>query len=284
MARDIHLVMLPWSAFGHLMPFFQLSVALAKAGVHVSFVSTPRNIHRLPKLNPNIAALMNLVELPLPPSDQNILPEGAEATVDIPFEKIQYLKVSYDLLEQPFRRFVTDWIIADVTPHWAVDVAQECSVPLIIFYAFCAAFTVISGPPQYMVGDGQKRVRGTPESLTAPPEWVNFPSTVAYRSYEAIGVYTQFFEGNASGITDAQRAEYLVVFLLSLINPSARLLVDNGLAIEVDSAMTDYKTGIGTSKPLREAMVSKGEECGLCSKSLCDLQDRQLEDHFIGTC
>ncbi|KEH18816.1 glycosyltransferase family 1 protein [Medicago truncatula] len=47
MAEDtIHVVMLPWSAFGHLIPFFKLSIALAKAGVHVSYISTP-NIYKL---------------------------------------------------------------------------------------------------------------------------------------------------------------------------------------------------------------------------------------------
>ena len=85
MARDhLHVVLLPGSTFGHLIPFFQLSVALAKAGIHVSFVSTPRNIHRLPKLPPNLATLINMVEFPLPSLGNDLLPEGAEATIDVP--------------------------------------------------------------------------------------------------------------------------------------------------------------------------------------------------------
>lgn len=50
--NDVHVaVMLPYCAFGHLNPFFSLSIALAEVGeVHVSFISTPKNIKRLPKV------------------------------------------------------------------------------------------------------------------------------------------------------------------------------------------------------------------------------------------
>ncbi|KAJ6925676.1 hypothetical protein NC651_010171 [Populus alba x Populus x berolinensis] len=53
--------------------------------------------------------------------------------LDIPSEKIQYLKVSY-LLQQPFRQIVSnrsaDWIIADVIVHWVVEIAQAHDVSL----------------------------------------------------------------------------------------------------------------------------------------------------------
>jgi len=84
--------MLPWSVFGHLLPFFKLSIALAKAGVHVSYISTPKNIQRLPKIPSTSSHLIDLVEIPLPSLNKHLLPEGAEATMDIPFDKIQYLE------------------------------------------------------------------------------------------------------------------------------------------------------------------------------------------------
>ncbi|KAK4849657.1 hypothetical protein QYF36_027065 [Acer negundo] len=94
----MHVVMLPWSAFGHLMPFFQLSIALAKSGFKVSFVSTPKNIQRLPKPPPDLSTLINFVELQLPTLDNQLLPDGAEATVDIPFDKIQDLRITMEIL------------------------------------------------------------------------------------------------------------------------------------------------------------------------------------------
>ncbi|KAJ7007715.1 UDP-rhamnose:rhamnosyltransferase 1 [Populus alba x Populus x berolinensis] len=163
MASDLHIVVFPWSAFGHILPFFHFSKALAEAGVHVSFVSTPRNIQRLPAISPTLAPLINLYGLP----------EGAEATVDIPAEKIQYLKIAYDLLQHPFKQFV-----AEKSPNW-------------IIVDFCSPWA--------------KRFRRSPESLTSPPEWITFPSSVAFRSYEAKNMYPAMYGENASGIRDAER-------------------------------------------------------------------------------
>ncbi|KAK2650228.1 hypothetical protein Ddye_017717 [Dipteronia dyeriana] len=213
MAKEVmHVVMFPWSAFGHMMPFFQLSIALAKSGVEVSFVSTPKNIQRLPKPPSNLSTLINLVELPLPTLHNNhdLLPEGAEATVDIPFDKIQYLKIAYDLLQQPLKQFIAeripDWIIIDALSPWMDNIAQEYHVPLMNFSVFSAATYTFFFPPVHLVGDRKRKQSITsPDSLTLVPEWVDFPSSLAYRSFEAVGVYNGFFKCNASGMSDVER-------------------------------------------------------------------------------
>ncbi|KAH7577971.1 hypothetical protein ACOSP7_000942 [Xanthoceras sorbifolium] len=205
----LHVVMFPWSAFGHMMPFFQLSIALAKSGVKVSFVSTSKNIQRLPKPPPNLATLINFVDFQLPALDNDFLPEGTEATVDISFDKIQYLKIAYDLLQQPFKQFVADqspdWIIVDVISHWAAEIAQEYQVPLLYFSVFAASSVSFLGHPEFLSGEARKRVRSSPESMTLVPEWVEFPSSLAYRSFEAAGMFHAYYGSNASGITDAER-------------------------------------------------------------------------------
>ncbi|KAJ4832411.1 hypothetical protein Tsubulata_031416, partial [Turnera subulata] len=210
MANDLHVAVLPWSAFGHIMPFFQFSIALARAGVHVSFLSTPKILERLPKLSPALSQLINLVELPLPALDEKYgLPEGAEATVDIQGEKIQYLKIAYDLLQHPFRQFVSekspDWIVIDFSSHWAVDIAKEHHIPVVYLSVFNAATRAFGGTPEYLAGDGQKRLKGSPESLTSPPEWITFPSSIAFRIHEARNYHPGFYGDNASGIRDSDR-------------------------------------------------------------------------------
>lgn len=108
--------------------------------------------------------MINFVEFPLPApaalDNKLLLPEGAEATVDIPSEDIQYLKIAYDLQQHPFKQFVAeqslDWIIVDVMSHWAGKIAQEYQVPLLLFSAFSAAAFQFTANPECLAGDGQK--------------------------------------------------------------------------------------------------------------------------------
>ncbi|KAJ4825329.1 hypothetical protein Tsubulata_002663 [Turnera subulata] len=74
---QLHIAMFPWLAFGHMIPYLELAKLIAQKGHKISFISTPRNIDRLPKLPPHLSPLINLVKLPLPRID-NLL-EGAEA-------------------------------------------------------------------------------------------------------------------------------------------------------------------------------------------------------------
>ncbi|KAI3444506.1 hypothetical protein Pfo_001171 [Paulownia fortunei] len=187
MARSddqMQVVMLPWLAFGHMIPFLELSIALARSGIHVSFLSTPRNIQRLPKIPPHLSELIDFVPLPLPKLDSNLLPENAEATLDIPADKMDYLKIACDLLQEPIKNFIAkklpNWIIVDFFPHWAVDIAQDLSIPLIRYYVTTAS-TAVFGHLSFLL------------NLTVPPEWVGF-----------------LYGENASGIPDGARVAKLV--------------------------------------------------------------------------
>ncbi|GMQ03562.1 hypothetical protein CsSME_00049319 [Camellia sinensis var. sinensis] len=111
MARDgkPHIVMFPWLAFGHMLPFLELSKLIAQNGLRVSFVSTPRNIHKLPKLPPNLSPFINLV---ISKVDQ--LPQNAKSTLDLSHHKVKYLVKAffYDQLQQPMSQ-----ILSDLSPH-----------------------------------------------------------------------------------------------------------------------------------------------------------------------
>ncbi|XP_048422166.1 soyasaponin III rhamnosyltransferase-like [Pyrus x bretschneideri] len=211
MEKDDHLsvVMLPWSAFGHMMPFFQLSIALAKAKVHVSFISTPKNIKRLPKILPDLQPFVQLVPIPFPPLDPDLLPEGAEATVDLRFENTDNLKIAYDLLQKPIKQFIADrlpdWIITDFAAHWVVEIGREYGVPLVYFSVFSAATRLVFRLSGNLSSGNTNDVLPSLESLTLPPDLVTFQSTVAFREHEAVRMHAGFYGGNESGISDAER-------------------------------------------------------------------------------
>ena len=207
--HKIHVVLLPWLGFGHMMPFHQLAIALAKAGVYVSYISTPKNIQRLPKPSPTLSPLIDFVPLPFPVLPSNSLPEGSEATFEISGDQSGSLAMAFDLLKQPFKQFVSNhspnYIIIDFHPHWATDIARDCRIPLLTFSAFSAATKVFFGPLEYLTGDGQKRDRSTIESLTCKPKWVSFPSKVFYRKFEAMGALVGFYGSHGGAISGSQR-------------------------------------------------------------------------------
>ncbi|XP_020270766.1 UDP-glycosyltransferase 91A1-like [Asparagus officinalis] len=129
--RCLHVVVFPWLAFGHMLPYLELSKSLAEKGHRISFITTPRNLRRLPRPPSQISDLIHFVPLPLPQVDG--LPTDAEATSDLPADRVEYLKLAFDRLERPFRQFIQqtspkpDWIIQDFAHHWVRHTRLQAS-------------------------------------------------------------------------------------------------------------------------------------------------------------
>ncbi|KAI6681996.1 hypothetical protein NL676_035877 [Syzygium grande] len=108
--EKLHVAMFPWLAYGHLMPFLEVATFLAQKGHRVSFISTPKNLQKLPT---NLPPSITLVELPLPRVPG--LPDSAESTAELPHNKVPYLKRAYDMLEPALDELLqhsgVDWII-----------------------------------------------------------------------------------------------------------------------------------------------------------------------------
>ncbi|CAN4091904.1 unnamed protein product [Withania somnifera] len=278
MTRDgIKVVMLPWLAFGHMPPFFQLSIALAKEGVHVSFISTPRNIKRLPKVPNYLAPLVNLVEFPLPKlDDTSLLPDDAEATVDVPHEKVIYLKEAYDLLRDPIKRFIIherpDWIIVDFNADWIVEVGRDLDIPLINF----------KGIP-----------RSLHELLTTPPHWVDFPSSITYLKDEALQVATRESvpgqdypsldnvcrlvairscpELEGDYLEAHKRIYRKPVIPVGLLPPEELPLDEKSLAGLDDADRQEISKWLDRQNPKSVVFVGFGSECKLTKDQICEI-------------
>ncbi|GAV66853.1 hypothetical protein CFOL_v3_10363 [Cephalotus follicularis] len=153
-----HMVLFPWLAMGHVIPFFNLSKLLAKKGHTIYFISTPRNLLRLPKLTPNISSLITLLPLPLPHVQS--LPHDVECTVNIPYHKQQSLKLRFDLLQSPLttnlQESTPDWVIYDYASHWLPKVVAELGVSRAFFSLFNAAFLAFIGPPSVLLNEDSR--------------------------------------------------------------------------------------------------------------------------------
>ncbi|THF99724.1 hypothetical protein TEA_001126 [Camellia sinensis var. sinensis] len=174
----LHIVMLPWLAFGHMIPFLELSKLIAQKGHTVSFVSTPRNIDKLPKMPQKLASLINLVKLQLPQVKK--LPENTKSTTDLPYDKVKYLKMAYDQLQQPMTQLLADmapdWVIYDFAPYWLGPVAAKLGISRVCFSIFIAATLCFAGPIPVLKGEDD---RTAPEDFTATPKWIPFKSNIA---------------------------------------------------------------------------------------------------------
>ncbi|GLJ06063.1 hypothetical protein SUGI_0031140 [Cryptomeria japonica] len=196
--KKLHVLMFPWLAQGHIVPFIELSKRLAKHGLKVTFLSTPRNIAKIKPLLLGESGKIDLVELPLPRVEG--LLAGAESTADIPNEMEALLKTALDGLEQPFEellgRLSPDYVVYDFSQYWASTVAAKLGIPAVFFLIFTAAVS------SYMwVPERYKEEETTAEELIVPP--TGFPSTqIAWRPFEARYVALAFtrFSGGVSAM------------------------------------------------------------------------------------
>ncbi|KAL6226723.1 hypothetical protein ACLB2K_000684 [Fragaria x ananassa] len=181
--KPLHIVVFPWLAYGHLMPFLQVSNFLAQKGHRISFISTPKNLHRLP--TSSLSPLINLIELPLPAVDG--LPHSAESTADIPINKVPYLKKAYDKLELPLTHFLEQsdvtWIVHDFASHWLPRVVTRLEINSVYFTIVNATTMAFMGPPSELLNGQRQR----PEDFTVVPKWIDFPNyDVAFKLYEMV--------------------------------------------------------------------------------------------------
>ncbi|XP_058179634.1 putative UDP-rhamnose:rhamnosyltransferase 1 [Rhododendron vialii] len=200
--------MFPWLAFGHMIPYLDLAKFIAQKGHKISYLSTPRNLNRLPKLPPHLSSLITFVPISLPRVDQ--LPENAEATMDVPPDDVHYLKKAFDGLEPELARFLETesphWIIYDFVPHWLPPIAGKLGISQAFFLIINAWFLAFFGPSASMLDNSVMRPTD-PEQFTVPPKWITFPTKAAYHDYEIKRTFkTSSEQENASGVEDFYRA------------------------------------------------------------------------------
>ncbi|KAI3931941.1 hypothetical protein MKW98_012351 [Papaver atlanticum] len=205
--NQYHIVLFPWLAFGHIIPFLELSKSLASNGdIQISFIATPSIIKTLPPIHPSsFRARINLVSIDLPSVDN--LPAGCEATVDLKDgEQTQYLKIAYDLLQAPVETLLNqikpDLIIFDLINCWIPDVGAKLNIPTAFFSVYYATTLAFVGPPSQYKELNRERM---PECLTSVPEWIPFPSSVACRYHEAVGMNEAMNTKDATGLSAVER-------------------------------------------------------------------------------
>ncbi|KAI3896489.1 hypothetical protein MKX03_013589 [Papaver bracteatum] len=205
--NEYHIVLFPWLAFGHIIPFLELSKSLASnRKIQISFISTPSIIKRLPPIHPpSLKSRISFVSVDLPSVDN--LPAGCEATVDLKDgEQTQYLKIAYDELQSPVEKLLNemkpDLVIFDTINCWIPEIGAKLNIPTAFFSVFYAPLLAFVGPISEYKESNKER---TPEYLTSVPEWIPFPSTLACRYHAAIGFNAILNTKDLTGLSTADR-------------------------------------------------------------------------------
>ncbi|KAK9067340.1 hypothetical protein SSX86_014666 [Deinandra increscens subsp. villosa] len=210
MAETTHVMVFPWLAFGHMLPFLELSMKLAANGIRVTYVSTPRNLERLPTIPTHLSNTIKLVQLALPKVDG--LPENCEATVDTQQHETQYLKKAYDQLQSPFEKLLQnddtpDLILTDFSAYWVPEIGAKYGVSTGFFSVYSASTLAYMGPPDELRWG---RRRKTPEAFTVAPEWFTFHSLVAHRPDYAPRILRGLHVPDESGMSSGERLSSVI--------------------------------------------------------------------------
>ncbi|KAL5699877.1 beta-D-glucosyl crocetin beta-1,6-glucosyltransferase [Ranunculus cassubicifolius] len=138
---DLHVLMFPWLAHGHIYPFLELAKKLTQRNIFIYFCSTPALLSSIDKHI--IPCSIRLVELHLPSLPN--LPADRHTTKSLPLHLQPTLKTALDMSEPLFSdilsTFKPDLLIYDYIQPWAPQVAAAQNIPAIHFQTMGAAAT-----------------------------------------------------------------------------------------------------------------------------------------------
>ncbi|KAF8395299.1 hypothetical protein HHK36_019242 [Tetracentron sinense] len=146
MASQLHFVMFPLMAQGHMIPMIDMARLFAKRGVIVTIVTTPLNAFRFkPIIDRAIDSGLpiRLLKLRFPCVEAG-LPEGCENVDTLPSrESGKNFFIAISMLQQPLEQLLGELqphpscIISDKNFPWTSDVARKFHIPRIVFHGTC---------------------------------------------------------------------------------------------------------------------------------------------------
>ncbi|KAL8516759.1 hypothetical protein ACS0TY_015138 [Phlomoides rotata] len=149
---QLHFVLIPLLAQGHMIPMIDMAKLLAEHGVVTSLVTTPHNKARFEKpINRARAAglQIQLIEIPFPCEEVG-LPTGCENLDSVPSrDLIRNFYSALDKLERPLEQYLQDHdpppscIISDKCLSWTSKLATRFNVPRLVFHGM-GCFSLLS--------------------------------------------------------------------------------------------------------------------------------------------
>ncbi|CAM0870958.1 unnamed protein product [Alopecurus aequalis] len=135
----MHVVMLPFLAFGHISPFVQLARKLvAGHGIRVTLLSAAANVPRIEAMLASAAGAVAVAPLCLPPVPG--LPEGAESTAEVSADGAELLKIALDGTRPQVAALLAelrpDAVVYDFATPWVAELARPLGAKALNFFVF----------------------------------------------------------------------------------------------------------------------------------------------------
>ncbi|KAI3677164.1 hypothetical protein L1987_86785 [Smallanthus sonchifolius] len=150
---NLHFVLFPLMAQGHMIPMIDMARMLAQRGSIVTIITTPVNANRFKSvIDRAIEANLNIQILELQfPCVEVGLPKGCENFDLLPsYAHADNMILAMNMLEEPAENMLRglcpppSCIISDGCFPWTNDVAKRLSIPRVVFYGpGCFAFLCI---------------------------------------------------------------------------------------------------------------------------------------------
>ncbi|KAK9674145.1 hypothetical protein RND81_12G214100 [Saponaria officinalis] len=165
--KQLHLVMFPWFAMGHMTPFLHLANKLAERGHKTTLLLPNKAKLHLELLNLH-PLLITLHPISVPHVDP--LPRGTETASDIPIHMTSHLATALDLTRPEVESVVAGLRPVDVMfydlAYWVPKVASVYGIKTVCYKVVCAASLAIAVVPARDLGRGRPV---TEEDVAQPP-------------------------------------------------------------------------------------------------------------------
>ncbi|KAL0309646.1 UNVERIFIED_CONTAM: UDP-glycosyltransferase 73C5 [Sesamum radiatum] len=145
-SHQLHFILFPLMAPGHMIPMIDIAKLLAQRGVVVSIITTPQNASRFGSTVARAVSAglqIQLVEIRFPSVEAG-LPEGCENLDSLPsLDMATNFFVALNLLQKEVEQVFDEMkprpscLISDMGLPWTTQTAEKFHVPRIVFHGTC---------------------------------------------------------------------------------------------------------------------------------------------------
>ncbi|GAB4856553.1 hypothetical protein Ancab_014470 [Ancistrocladus abbreviatus] len=138
----IHFVMVPFLAYGHMIPMIDMSRVLARHGVTVTIVTTPLNAAKFSSIidrDAKSGLRIQILDIPFPCFEAG-LPEGCESMDMLPSKYlVKNFLAALGMLQERTEQLLhqlkprISCIVADDFQSWTAETARRFKIPFLVF-------------------------------------------------------------------------------------------------------------------------------------------------------